>query len=111
MLFLILSPYSIRASSMLYPAVSLLNQLKFLAFLHSLCSAAYFKLEEKIGGMSFNRVERNEKLVGNFLVREAFGHEFEHFILPLADAERINAALIKLEGWIGNDDCFLFGEL
>lgn len=61
--------------------------------------------------MSFDCVEGNEKLIGNFLVGEAFGHELQHFVLTFADADGIYAALIKLKGGIGNDNGLLSGEL
>ena len=45
----------------------------------------HFQLGIDSAGVSFYRVQGNVQLVGNFLVRQPFGNQFKHALLPLAD--------------------------
>jgi len=84
--------------------------------LNGLGSSFGVQFYKKIGGMCLYRVKRNKKLIGYFLVREPFGHQFQNFIFPFTDAGLLQHLFINLK-YIANrrlrnmDNDFFPGEL
>lgn len=86
------------------------NQEEFLAFLDRLRASPDVELQKEVGGMGLDGVHGHEKFVGNLLVGEAFGHEFEDLVFSLTDAEFFKATRVELEIGDGNMDDFTAGE-
>lgn len=60
-----------------------------------LCSALCIQFYKEVSAVGLYRLKRNEEAVGYFLVTETIGHQVEHFMFALADAEAIEFDLVE----------------
>ena len=67
---------------------------------------ARVQFHKKVGGMGFHGIERDEKFIGDLLVGEPLGYQFQHFVFAFADAEPLKFRLIEFEIRAGDDDFF-----
>lgn len=75
--------------------------------------SAAFDVEfgEQVGGVCFDGVDGDEEFVGDFLVGEAGGEEFEDFVFAFGYAEFFESGWVEDEGGgSGDGDGFFPGE-
>lgn len=81
-------------------------QEEFLAFLDGLGAPPDVEFGEEVGAVGFDGIYGDEQPVGDLLVGEALGHEFEDFVLAFADSESVEAGGVELEAGDRDEDSF-----